>query len=133
MFSDIFKSLKSLWVGHKTVIQHIFERSVTLKYPEEESQVSDNFRGKIEIVKDKSDRLVCIGCGLCQRVCPCVGVIKIEKQTDNNGKIHIRYERDEAQCIYCGNCVENCPKNALKFTKEYELATDIKSKLRKIV
>ena len=58
---------------------------------------------------------------------------EIEKQTEENGRLHIRYERDEAQCIYCGNCVENCPQKALKFTKEYEFAVDIKSELRKIV
>lgn len=133
MFSDFFKGLKSLFNGHKTVMKQAFQKRVTLNYPEEKREVSENFRGKIEIVKDENDKLLCIGCGLCQKVCPCFGVIKLEKQMEENGKLHIRYERDEAQCIYCGNCVENCPQKALKFTKEYELATDVKSELRNIV
>lgn len=132
MFFDIIKGLKSLWIGHKTVMKQVFQKNITLD-TKGKKEVSDNFRGRIEFIKDEKDKLLCIGCGLCKTVCPCNGVIKIEKQIDDNGKLHIRYQRNEEQCIYCGNCVENCPQNALKFTEEYELATGVKSELRNIV
>jgi formate hydrogenlyase subunit 6/NADH:ubiquinone oxidoreductase subunit I len=32
-------------------------------------------------------------------------------------------------CIFCGECVENCPFGALFFTKNFELATDHKETL----
>ena len=53
MFSDFFKGLKSLWNGHKTVMKQAFKKRVTLNYPEEKREVSDNFRGRIEVVKDE--------------------------------------------------------------------------------
>ena len=69
---------------------------------------------KINYIKEN-----CIKCGICQNVCPLISCIKID--TD--------FSIDLSQCIFCGNCVENCPKNALYFTKEYELAVNNKEKL----
>jgi formate hydrogenlyase subunit 6/NADH:ubiquinone oxidoreductase subunit I len=34
------------------------------------------------------------------------------------------------KCIYCAQCVDSCPKDALEATKEYELAQLDRSKLR---
>ncbi len=133
MFFDITKSLKSLFFGHKVIMKHLFKKYSASAYQKENIEFSNNFRGKILVLKDKNDKLLCIGCGLCKNVCPCNEVIKIEKQSEDNGKLHIRYQRNEAQCIYCGNCVENCPQNALKFTNDFDLATGIKSELRNIV
>ena len=46
----------------------------------------------------------CVGCGLCQTVCP-LRVIEIE-----NKKALIRYSE---RCIECGACMSNCPTSAV--------------------
>lgn len=134
MFSNFIKGLISIIKAHITVLKYAFEKRVTLEYPEDRRIVSDNFRGQIVHNKDENGKLLCVGCGVCQKVCPCVDLIKIEKiknEEDNN--FSIVYEKDESQCIHCGNCVENCPKKALSFSKEYELATYDKKTFRKVV
>ena len=94
------------------------KRTVSLEYPEKKRILNDVFRGKPEVSG-------CIGCGICQKVCPS-GAISIKK--DENGKV-IEYKFDLKKCIICGNCSFYCPKGAIKMTKEYELASDDKKDL----
>ena len=105
--------IKGLFEGLFTVFKHLFKRPVTLEYPEKKRELNDNFRGK-PVVKG------CIGCGICQKVCP-TGAISFTK--DENGKVS-SYTVDLKKCMFCGNCEYYCPKGAIKLTKEYELATD---------
>ncbi len=114
----IIKGTINLIKGMFVVFKHLFKRPVTLEYPEKKRILNDVFRGKPEVSG-------CIGCGICQMVCPS-GAISIKK--DENGKV-IEYKFDLKKCIICGNCSYYCPKGAIKMTKEYELASDDKKDL----
>ena len=46
----------------------------------------------------------CIGCGICQKVCPCHNITMDDKHPVFNH-----------QCIGCNACVVYCPKKAIKF------------------
>ena len=110
--------IRGLWAlidGHITVLKHLFKRAVTLEYPEKRRILNDEFRGKIEVDG-------CVGCGICQRVCPS-GAIQFKKNEE--GRV-ISYKVDLKKCIFCGNCKYYCPASAIKMTKEYELATEDK-------
>lgn len=54
----------------------------------------------------KECRFACIGLGDCARVCA-FGAISME-----NGIAKI----DENKCVACGNCVEKCPRSAIRIT-----------------
>ena len=103
---------KNLYLGLITVFKHLLKTSVTEEYPELKPILNKNFRGQ-HVLNDE-----CIGCGICQKVCPAQAII-IKK--DENNKV-ISYKIDYGKCIFCGNCVYYCNKNAIQHTAKFELA-----------
>lgn len=130
MFKKTLNFFIAMFKGHFTVLKNAFRKRVTLEYPEVKKPVNQRFRGKLAFNYDEQGNFPCNGCGICQRVCPCKDLIKIERSKDESGKVNIdKFEVDIAHCIFCSNCVQNCPTNALKMTKDYELAALDKSEL----
>jgi NADH-quinone oxidoreductase subunit I len=121
-----FKYIIALISGHLTVFKHLFRRPVTLEYPEKRAVLNENFRGVHAFDPEK-----CTACGTCQRVCPSFGTIEIEKEKNESGKFYAKnYSIDLNKCIFCGNCVQYCPFDAIKMTKNFELAEQEKSALK---
>ena len=48
----------------------------------------------------------CIGCGMCERVCPCGAMHVVDKQA----------AIDYIRCISCGMCATKCPKHVIHDT-----------------
>jgi len=57
-----------------------------------------------DVVTLKLDTEKCVGCGMCENVCP-HAVFRVEEQ---KAKI---VDRDA--CMECGACAKNCPVNAI--------------------
>lgn len=130
MIKKVINAITALINGHVTVLKNAFRKRITLEYPEKKKIYNDRFRGKIDFNKDTQGHILCTGCGICQRVCPCKDLIKIERSKDEYGKFKLdSYKMNLTQCIFCGNCVEYCPNNALKMTDNYELAVQNKNDL----
>lgn len=69
----------------------------------------------------------CTGCGLCTKVCPSIGTLKVKEDENGAKKLAII---DISKCTFCKNCIYNCPNNALNMTKQYKLATNNKKDLQ---
>ncbi|TAL33225.1 MAG: 4Fe-4S dicluster domain-containing protein [Spirochaetes bacterium] len=101
------------------LLRSLFTKPATTRYPHEPSKMPDGFRGRLNF-----DPRKCIGCKLCVRDCP-AGGIEVTKTGDREFEVVI----DLGKCIYCGQCAENCNKEALSFSDDFELAELENSKL----
>jgi NADH-quinone oxidoreductase subunit I len=94
----------------------------TVQYPEEKLPMWPRFRGPLMHLRDpETGQPRCTACGICAKACP-HGVITVEgegKGKDRKPKI---YTYDVGRCIFCRQCVESCPFNAIELSRQYELA-----------
>jgi NADH-quinone oxidoreductase, chain I len=107
--------------GLKTTLGTMFQKPVTLQYPEERPKIPDNYRGVPTLVKDPNGREKCVSCQLCEFVCPpkairiTPGEIDPDEEPD---RAHVEKAPEEfdinmLRCIYCGLCQEVCPEEAI--------------------
>jgi NADH-quinone oxidoreductase subunit I len=117
-----FKSLL-LWEliqGLRITGRRLFDRKVTVQYPEEKSPQSPRFRGLHALRRYPNGEERCIACKLCEAVCPAVAItIESEPRTDGTRRT-TRYDIDLTKCIFCGFCEESCPVDSIVETRFYE-------------
>lgn len=92
----------------KFLLDRIKNGSDTVKNPLNDNPYS---YGKITFCRDN-----CTGCGKCADEC-LVNAISIKK--DKTTEVGIDFKK----CIYCNNCVDKCPSQALKNSNDYKMAS----------
>ncbi|MGE5671222.1 MAG: 4Fe-4S binding protein [Fibrobacterota bacterium] len=92
----------------KAVLARLQQKHRTIKFPDAPPPaMPDRFRGRPVV-----DRAKCqSGCSVCQTICP-VDAISIEKRQIDIGK-----------CIFCNECVNQCPSKAISHSKDYRLSS----------
>ena len=112
-------TLRELFRGFWITGKYFFRKKVTVQYPEEETPISPRFRGMLALRRYPNGEERCIGCKLCEAVCPALA-IKIEagpRRLDGSRRT-TRYDIDVFKCINCGFCEEACPVDAIVLTSE---------------
>lgn len=111
----LWELLKGLFI----TLRYFFQKKTTIQYPEEETPISPRFRGMLALRRYPNGEERCIGCKLCEAVCPALA-IKIEagpREKDGSRRT-TRYDIDVFKCINCGFCEEACPVDAIVLTPE---------------
>jgi len=114
---------KGLWITLKSM----FEKPVTVQYPEEKRREHPRFRGRHVLNRYDNGLEKCIGCSLCAAACP-ANAIFVEANENTDEERHSpgeryasTYEINMLRCIFCGFCEDACPTEAITLESDYEM------------
>ena len=119
---NFFKTflLYELVKGMALTGRYFFARKITVQYPEEKTPQGFRFRGLHAQRRYANGEERCIGCKLCEAICPAMA-IKIELAEREDGtRRTTQYDIDLTKCIFCGFCEESCPVDSIVETRLLE-------------
>jgi NADH-quinone oxidoreductase subunit I len=125
---EVYDGFKSLMIGMRITIGQFFKPTITVQYPHESLKMPARFRGHIELVCDpETGKPLCFACKLCERACPsdCI-TVDGAKLEGSKKKSVTAYQLDFTKCSLCGSCVEACRDGAIRFSREFNLASTTK-------
>lgn len=92
----------------REIVARIGQGHRTASYPRVQPVLPPRFRGRPSIKQASCPQ----GCSDCEQDCPTQAVTR----EDNGPQI------DMGKCLFCGQCAELCPEQAIGFTSDYRLA-----------
>ncbi len=114
----LYEILQGLGLTLKTMLTP----AVTRQYPTFNRKPFAGSRGLHAMRRDETGKGACIGCGLCEAVCPSKAIKVVTSEGAEHEKVVNSYELDLLRCVFCGFCIDACPVSAIMMTPEFELA-----------
>ena len=120
--NDYIKSLFlfELFQGLNVTRKFLFERKITVQYPDERTPQSFRFRGRHALRRYDNDEERCIACKLCEAICPAMAITIDAAEREDGTRRTTQYDIDLNKCIFCGYCEEACPVEAIVETRVFE-------------
>jgi NADH-quinone oxidoreductase subunit I len=126
-FNNIWLGIYTTLVGMKITFGHLFQKKVTVQYPDERYPIPDIARNRLYVNMDD-----CIGCNQCSNACPvnCISIETVKSlatedlgttSTGQKKRLWVtKFDIDFAKCCFCGLCTFPCPTECIKMTTFFE-------------
>ncbi|AWD32951.1 NADH-quinone oxidoreductase subunit I [Candidatus Fokinia solitaria] len=119
-FILLYDVVKGIAIG----VLYCFKPKVTIRYPFERNPVGTKMRGEHMLLLYDNGEERCIGCKLCEAICPAQAITMATTQLSNGTRCATHYDIDMTKCIYCGLCQEACPVYAIVEGPNYDFAKE---------
>lgn len=97
----------------KVLFRNLLEGPSTDPFPFGETVTPERVRGRVKI-----DPELCVGCGICKKVCA-AGAIDITRKADKSGYTITVWRNS---CCLCASCRHYCPTGAMSVTNDWHSA-----------
>ena len=113
-------TLRELRKGLGITFRYFFRPKFTIEYPFEKTPQSGRFRGLHALRRYPNGEERCIGCKLCEAVCPALAITIDTEERGDGTRRTTRYDIDLFKCIFCGLCEQACPVDSIVLTRVFE-------------